>query len=62
MNIESFAPEVWLTDPIGSFEGTRIIGFDTCHAGDDSELDEAWCRRETMYLLDQIKYLLGNSG
>jgi hypothetical protein len=62
MNIESFAPEVWLTDPIGSFEGTRIIGFDTCHAGDGPELDEAWCRRETMYLLDQIKYLLGNSG
>ena len=62
MNIENFVPEVWLTEPMSSFEGTRIIGFDTCHAGDGPDLDEAWCRRETMYLLDQIKYLLGNSG
>jgi hypothetical protein len=55
---DRFSVEVALTDIPESFEGCRIIGFDTCHYNDGPHHNEEWCKRETMSLYNQIVELL----
>lgn len=48
-----------LTDVPEDVIGSRVIGFDTSHINSDSSMDYEWCKSETLYLRDQILWLLG---
>ena len=57
--MKKFFPKRILTGLPRSFDGCRIIGFDTCHYDDTREnWNSDRCTRETLSLYRQVKFLL----